>query len=224
MNRRNFIKTIGLATMSTVIPYNISADNSESTEELTLENTKSNSNFNGILIESELSINGGLIKNNCKYFGKNTKETAENYYKAKEQHVWFLQNDKFPKEDVMCTMYDYALFGYNGNEENIVIPMYLDNTNDDDDDMYRIFFHIDMCCGLSNTVKQIMFKDYKPDTKYTIYPIIYNYYSERLFGFTFKELNNKSLNKIVLPNKMFKENKDYISIIEKKTKIKFEAN
>ena len=221
MNRRNFIKTIGLASMSALVPYNVFADNSNTTEELTLENATSNSNFNGILLETELSINGGLIKNNCKYFGKNTKEIAEKYYKAKNNHVWFLQNDKFPKEDVMGIMYDYAVFGYNGNAENIVIPMYLDNTNDDD--IYRIFFHIDMCCGLSNTVKQIIFKDYKPDTKYTIYPIIYNYYSERLFGFTFEELNNKSLNKIVLPKIMFEENKKYIPIIEKKTKIKFEC-
>lgn len=216
MNRRNFIKTIGLASLSTLVPYNVFSDNSESVEELTLENATSNSNFNGTFIESELSKNG-LIKTNCKYFGKNTKEIVEKCYNAKLQHVWFLQNDKFPKEDVFYTMYNYALFGYNGTAENIVIPLCLD------DNKSRMFFIIDMCCGLSNTVKQIKFKDYSTDKIYGNYPIIYNYFSEQLFGFTFEELNKKNLNNIILPKKMFEENKKYIPIIEKNTKIKFEC-
>lgn len=218
MNRRNFLKTIGVASITTLIPFNLKAEEKKESVKLK-EPVKffidNDSKFNMVLNESVFHKND-LISTTSKFIGKNTKEKLEEYYKRNNKtNVWFYDSgEEFHEDEILDCSYEYRFYGCQETCESIGIDCKLDNKYK----LRHISFNI---CGISQDINQIYIFDYPSDEKYKIYPIIYNYYSKQLFGLTFEEINNTNIKSILLPEKMFEENKKYIPIIEKETRIKF---
>ena len=179
--------------------------------------------FNGTLNVSTFSKND-KITTFFSFFGDDTKEKLNNYYKSKHnKNAWFLHNYvdfveelEFPAGDLFQS-YEYRIYGYYGISPVIKLDCKMDNK--------YVLRYVDFRIGgISSNVEKIIISDYLSEEKYKIYPMIHNYYSNLLFGLTFDEINKTNIKSIVLPEKMFEENKKYISIIEKETNIKFSVN
>ena len=224
MNRRSFLKTIGMVSIASLIPFNLKADDVHEIDTVSLSNIKDKTvKFNGVLNVSTFSKNE-RITTFFSFFGDDTKEKLSNYYKSKHnKNAWFLNNDtvfvedlEFSSEDLFQS-YEYRIYGYYGISPVIKLDCKMDNK--------YVLRYVDFRIGgISSNVEKIIISDYLPEEKYKIYPMIHNYYSNLLFGLTFDEINKTNIKSIGLPKNMFEENKKYISIIEKETNIKFSVN
>ena len=127
-----------------------------------------------------------------------------------------VENMEFSSEDLFQS-YEYRIYGYYGISPVIKLDCKMDNK-------YVLRYINFKVGGISSDVEKIIISDYIPEEKYKVYPMMYCYYSKQLFGLTFDEINKTNIKSIILPEKMFEDNKKYISIIEKETKIKFSVN
>ena len=217
MNRRTFIKTVGMASIASLIPFNLNADDTNEIEEIKLDDIN---NFNYIILTTTKKSNG-LIDSFTTYSNKNTEKKLKEYYTG-SKNVWFLQDKKDIKDFIKNETdvefyYDYFVFGYNGNAKKIKIPVYLN----DRFLLNNIKFDV---CGISNTVEEIEVLDYKKVTKYSCYPSIFYNHGRMNFGLTLDEINKTNIKSIILPKKMYEYAKEYIPFVENNTSIKFSTN
>ena len=227
MNRRNFIKTVSMAAIASLIPFNLKADDNDTTDIRVIDTVcldyikYNNVAFNGVLNVTTHSKND-KITSFSEFFGDNTEEKLNKHYKY-NRYAWFMHNKinsienmEFLSEDLFQS-YEYRIYGYYGLSSIIELDCKMNNK-------YKLRWISFDVMGITKNVEKIIISDFPSTDEYKYYPMMYNYYSKRLFGLTFDKINNTNIKSIILPEKMFEENKKYIPIIEKNTKIKFEEN
>lgn len=217
MNRRDFLKTVSLASVATLISNNVFANNSSKTEVLSIDKPN---NFNFVLDsfykfkENDKVITAYNNLSKYKFYGNKTREIIENMFcpfsnyrdHPNNEDVEYIKNNNL----ITHEEHSYSIFGYYGNANKLIIPLILNNK-------YPLK-NVIMVMGFTNTVKEIYFdncgykyKDLK--CKNVLYPCVW----DNIFYTPVDKVKQINIQKIIMPKDMYDYHDSYFNPILKKT-------